>query len=501
MNQAQTPPIAPGQIIGERYRVGQLLGKGGMGIVCEATHVGLEVPVAIKFIRTDLKDNSEFVQRFLNEARRAAALKNEHVARVHDVGQLESGDLYLVMERLEGVGLDAYVRERGPLRQAEAVNLILQACEGLSEAHSVGVVHRDIKPENLFLARRSDGKRTLKILDFGISKQTADDAPSSLTNSERSLGSPWYMSPEQMIDTSSVDHRADIWSLGVVLFELLTGSRPFDGTSIPEICAGVLTVPAPALRQRRPEIDPVLEAIVERCLAKNPDGRPASVLALSADLKPFTSSSEGAAETIQSDAEKAFFSRGNNADDRPTPTSVVPPTPRSSPRRTLARGLGVLGILSTLTLAIWAFRGARSKTEELQPPPDPVLARNTPDAALDQNDKSDPLPSAQSVTVVPVPGTEGKAPQPGDTTDGANEANETSSTTRETPHAAPRPSQIAGEARKPRTGAAPVLTQEEIRRRKEQYDRWLREQGLQRLDEVVVPSASEAPRDQSGESP
>jgi serine/threonine protein kinase len=490
VNQAQSPPIAPGQIIGERYRVGPLLGKGGMGIVCEATHLGLEIPVAIKFIRTDLKDDSEFVQRFLNEARRAAALNNQHVARVHDVGQLPSGDLYLVMERLEGVGLDAHLRERGPLPQAEAVNLVLQACEGLSEAHAAGVVHRDIKPENLFLARRSDGKRTLKILDFGISKQTADDAPNGLTNSERSLGSPWYMSPEQMIDTSSVDHRADIWSLGVVLFELLTGSRPFEGTSIPEICAGVLTLPAPALRQRRPEIDPMLEAIVQSCLAKNPDQRPASVLALSADLEPFASLREVATETFHSDTEKAFFNRGSEVDDRPTPTSVAPPTSRWSRRMTLARGLGVLGILLTLALAIWAFGGARNENEKLTGPPDPALPRSTPRAALDEGSTPDPLPSAQAVTVVPLPATEGKSPQPGGPTDGSNEPNEAPSTTRETPHAA----QIPGEAQKPRVGAAPVLTQEEIRRRKEQYDRWLREQGLQRLDEVVVPAPSEAPR-------
>jgi serine/threonine protein kinase len=319
VNEAQLPPVVPGQVIGERYRVGTLIGRGGMGVVCAATHVGLDVPVAIKFIRTDLKDNSEFVQRFLNEARRAAVLKSEHVARVHDVGQLESGDLYLVMERLEGFSLDAHIREQSPLPQAVAVDFVLQACDGLSEAHAAGIVHRDIKPENLFLARRGDGKHTLKILDFGISKQTTD-APSSLTNSNHSLGSPWYMSPEQMVDTSSVDHRADIWSLGVVLFELLTGTRPFEGSSIPEVCAGVLTVPTPAPRERRPEIQPELEAIVLRCLAKNPDDRYANVSALGADLKPFAASADPAAHAINATAEEAFFSAHETsatARDRP----------------------------------------------------------------------------------------------------------------------------------------------------------------------------------------
>jgi eukaryotic-like serine/threonine-protein kinase len=463
-----------------------------MGVVCEATHVGLELPVAIKFIRTDLKDNAEFVQRFLNEARRAAALTNQHVARVHDVGQLESGDLYLVMERLEGVGLDVYIREQGPLQQAEAVDLVRQACEGLSEAHAAGIVHRDIKPENLFLAHRSDGKRTLKILDFGISKQTTSDAPSSLTNSERSLGSPWYMSPEQMIDTSSADHRADIWSLGVVLFELLTATRPFEGSSIPEVCAGVLTIPAPLLRERRPEVDPALEAIVQRCLTKNPDERHASVLLLSKDLEPFAASRDGAAASIDAGAEDAFFSNGNDVEDRSAPISFAPRSRKSTRRMTLARTLGVLGILASLALAIGAFSKTRSESREFQGPPDPPVAPNLPVAPtppvatgvpgvpVDQTDIPRPPASAPPVTVTPGPPAEPKSPPPREPEP-------------EPAVQAPSAARAPVAERRPPAQAAPVLTPEQIRRRKERYERWLREQGLQRLDEVVVPPPSEAP--------
>jgi serine/threonine protein kinase len=489
LNDTPTLPIAPGQVIGERYRLGQLLGEGGMGVVWEAVHLGLELPVAIKFIRTDLKDNSEFVQRFLNEARRAAALKNEHVARVHDVGQLESGDLYLVMERLEGVGLEAHLRERGPLSQADAVSLIREACEGLSEAHVAGIVHRDIKPENLFLAHRLDGKRTLKILDFGISKQTTDDAPTSLTNSERSLGSPWYMSPEQMIDTSSVDHRADIWSLGVVLFELLSGVRPFEGTSIPEICAGVLTAPPPALRSLRPDVDPALEAIVARCLAKNPDERPASVLELSRDLEPFAGSQDVPAATEDFEAEDAFFRSAEETNDQ-----------EASRRVTVARSLGVLGILVTVALAVGAFSRARSEPRGDQTVLDPALtptapaSPNGPSAPLDQGDAPPPPPSTPKVTVLPMPLTGDSLPEVSPPTASGNQRAMPPAASANLGATKPPPRAIAPGVT-PRAPAAtePALTQEEIRRRKQRYERWLREQGLQRVDEVVVPQPSDSP--------
>jgi serine/threonine protein kinase len=483
LNETPTLPIAPGQVIGERYRVGPLLGEGGMGVVCEATHLALELPVAIKFIRTDLKDNSEFVQRFLNEARRAAALKNEHIARVHDVGQLDSGDLYLVMERLEGVGLEAYIKEHAPLSQADAVSLIREACEGLSEAHAAGIVHRDIKPENLFLARRIDGKRTLKILDFGISKQTSGDAPTSLTNSERSLGSPWYMSPEQMIDTSSVDHRADIWSLGVVLFELLSGTRPFEGESIPEVCAGVLTAPAPALRERRRDVDPVLESIVARCLAKNPEERHASVLELSRDLEPFAWSRDAAAEAVNSGAEEAFFRTAEEATDRATPISLVPSTRKASRRVTLARSLGVLGILATVALAVKAFSGARGETGTGQPALEPAPAPGAPPPLPAQNDVQPPQPSAQPVTVLPVAPAVTPASQSSPATPNSNQPPTPPATpptveTTKTSPAAAAPFAI----RRPAAATESALTPEEIRRRKQRYERWLREQGLQRVE-------------------
>jgi serine/threonine-protein kinase len=240
-----------------------------------------------------MKNDAECVQRFLNEARRAAALRSERIARVHDVGQLDSGEPFLVMELLEGSDLGQHLEKHGPLAPAEAVAITQQICEGLAEAHALGVVHRDVKPANVFLARRADGQLGVKLLDFGISKQFTEPSLSSLTASDQSLGSPWYMSPEQMMDPSKVDQRSDIWSVGVVLFELLTAQRPFDGQNVPEVCAKVLTAPAPLLRELRADVDPDLEALVARCLEKQPNDRFDDVVELGTALQRFASEVSG----------------------------------------------------------------------------------------------------------------------------------------------------------------------------------------------------------------
>jgi serine/threonine-protein kinase len=283
---AAAPALEAGQIVGERYLVGEVLGGGGMGVVCAGTHVLLGTPVAIKVIHSELKDDSEVVQRFINEARAAAALKGEHIARVFDVGALDSGEPYLVMEQLEGMSLDLYLTGRGPLTRAEAIDIVLQVCEGLAEAHAAGLVHRDIKPANLFLVRRSDEQLAVKILDFGIAKRI-DRASPALTDPGKSLGSPWYMSPEQMLTPSSVDAHADVWSLGVLLFELLTGRLPFEGENVPHVCANVLAAPAPRPSLYRGDLGPELDAIVLRCLEKEPVRRFASVDELAQALQAF----------------------------------------------------------------------------------------------------------------------------------------------------------------------------------------------------------------------
>src|SRR5580692_1093404 len=217
-------PVSEGDLLAGKYRVERVLGAGGMGIVVAARHEQLDQMVAIKFVRDEALDNEEAVQRFLREARAAVKLKSEHVARVLDVGKLDSGAPYMVMEYLEGNDLGHILTEQGPMEAAAATDWILQACEAVAEAHAAGIVHRDLKPENLFLTNTVGGTQKIKVLDFGVSKSMggASGELSNLTRTRAMLGSPLYMAPEQMRSSRDVDARADIWALGVVLFQLLT---------------------------------------------------------------------------------------------------------------------------------------------------------------------------------------------------------------------------------------------------------------------------------------
>jgi eukaryotic-like serine/threonine-protein kinase len=290
INSLSQSGMEPGTILGGKYRVDGFLGAGGMGVVLSATNIDLDAPVAIKVVRDEFADNEEVVSRMVFEARSVARLRSAHVVRVLDVARLASGAPYIVMECLQGGDLATLLSERGALPIAEAVAYVLQACEGLAEAHALGIVHRDLKPENLFLAATPEGS-TLKILDFGISKDTARRGPRpSLTSAGRTVGSPFYMSPEQMRASPNVDRRADIWSLGAVLFELVTGKCPFQGQSMPVVCSKVLSQDPPPLRSLCEHAPDELDLIIRRCLEKNPDARYDNVTALAAALRDFASS-------------------------------------------------------------------------------------------------------------------------------------------------------------------------------------------------------------------
>ncbi|HTA88679.1 MAG TPA: serine/threonine-protein kinase [Polyangiaceae bacterium] len=268
-------PVPEGELLGGRYLVERIFAEGGMGIVCLGRHAQLEQPVAIKFLRHALAGKPSVVERFLNEGRALAALRSEHVVRVMDVGQLESGRPYLVMEHLEGVDLGALVDRQGPLSADTAVRYALQVCEPLAEAHALGIVHRDIKPENLFLWSGGPGKDIVKVLDFGLAKQFGGQRKLAMTGPQDSIGSPCYMSPEQITTPQSIDSRTDIWSLGVVLHHFLTDTLPFEGSSIIEVISHVLSAAPKSLHEARSQLDfdPELEAIVARCLEKKPEAR------------------------------------------------------------------------------------------------------------------------------------------------------------------------------------------------------------------------------------
>jgi eukaryotic-like serine/threonine-protein kinase len=281
--------IREGEILAGKYRIERILGAGGMGAVVAAHHLQLDSKVAIKFLLPDMLMSGEAVARFANEARRSVKISSDHVARVYDVGALENGAPYMVMEYLEGADLRALLRERGPLPLEDTVDFLLQAMEAIAEAHSLGIVHRDLKPANLYCIERPDGRLHVKVLDFGISKATDPVVGTNFVRTMTStlLGSPFYMSPEQMDASAEVDARTDVWALGVILFELLAARVPFEGATIPEISIRIATRPPAPLRDFRPDVPEALEAVVSTCLEKNRERRFGTVADLALALLPF----------------------------------------------------------------------------------------------------------------------------------------------------------------------------------------------------------------------
>ncbi len=280
-------PAQPGDVVAGKYVVRGVIGRGGVGVVVAADHKTLRCPVALKFLRPELAHEPDVVQRFLREAHAAARLRSEHVARVMDADSTESGAAYLVMELLEGRDFAALLRDQGPLPIPTAVDYVMQACHAVAEAHSLGIVHRDIKSANLFLTRRADGTPLVKVLDFGLSKAERSPSQATLTKDDHVMGSPHFMSPEQMRSSREADARSDIWSIGVVLYTLLAGRVPFEGTFLTEVCAAVLSGTSPALATLRPEAPADLVAVVDRCLRLEPENRFQSVAELVAALAPF----------------------------------------------------------------------------------------------------------------------------------------------------------------------------------------------------------------------
>jgi len=285
-------PLEVGDVLAKKYRLEGLVGEGGTGVVVAATHLQLQQRVAIKFLRTALASDEVRV-RFEREAEAIRRIQSEHVVLVLDVGTLDDGEPYMVQEYLEGMDLAKVLKEEGPLELEDAVDCMLQVCEALTDAHANGIVHRDLKPANLFLTRRDDGGPHIKVVDFGISK-ILDKAilgrgPREMTGAFEVLGSPRYMAPEQLRNSKAVDHRADLWSVGAVLFQLVTGRLAFDGDTNVTASLAVMTAEPHKLRQFAPHAPPELEAIVAKCLAKNPDERWQSARDLAAALSPFAS--------------------------------------------------------------------------------------------------------------------------------------------------------------------------------------------------------------------
>jgi serine/threonine protein kinase len=281
-------PVKPGDVLAQKYRVERVLGAGAMGVVVAATHLELGSRVALKFMLPMALSGAEAVDRFMKEARAAGQLSSQHVCRVTDVGRLENGAPYIVMEYLEGKDLHELLREQGPLPIAQACDFVIQVCDAMSEAHAAGIVHRDLKPQNLFVTRKRNGQNVVKVLDFGISKATTGAAGVfSQTHTAAILGSPAYMSPEQLRSSKSVDGRADLWALGVILYQLMLGRYPFEGEDFLGLAFNISSEPPLSPRTIRPEIPEPLEAVILRCLEKDRERRFASADDLAVALSPF----------------------------------------------------------------------------------------------------------------------------------------------------------------------------------------------------------------------
>ncbi|WP_437278191.1 serine/threonine-protein kinase [Sorangium sp. So ce375] len=280
----------PGEIVGAKYRIEHVIGRGGMGVVVAARHTTLKRHVALKFLLPKENRTAQNVARFLREAQAAAAITSQHVAHVIDVGTTEAGLPYFVMELLRGINLAELIEQRGPLSIEDAVGYVLEVCEPIAEAHALGIVHRDLKPSNIFLAEREDGSRQIKVIDFGISK-TLDASElgvdGKLTSTHMVLGSPPYMSPEHVRSARCVDARTDIWAIGVILYEMLTARRPFEAEAASAIFASIVADPPTPPRSHRADLPHELERVILSCLEKRPYLRPQTVADLAQALAPF----------------------------------------------------------------------------------------------------------------------------------------------------------------------------------------------------------------------
>ncbi|WP_438021711.1 serine/threonine-protein kinase [Sorangium sp. So ce233] len=369
--------VREGQVIAGKYRVERVIGAGGMGVVVAAIHLQLEERVAIKLLLPAAAHSRTLAERFVREARAAVKVKSEHVARVTDVGTLESGTPYMVMEYLSGSDLADALRAGGRMPPQAAVEYVLQACEALAEAHAAGIVHRDLKPANLFLTRRADGSPCVKVLDFGISKVAPSGSDPRITDTTAVMGSPLYMSPEQLKSSRDVDARTDIWSLGVILFELLAGEPPFDGATMPQLCVAIMQgVPRP-LAALRADVPPGLEAVILRCLEKTPERRFRDVGELAAALAPFASG------RARLSVERISGIARSSGPPRPAPTSggvaTSPTLASTSPTwsgtvvtRKRHVGLAVaLGAGVSLVAAVGAFAFLTGRARPGDAPADP----------------------------------------------------------------------------------------------------------------------------------
>jgi serine/threonine-protein kinase len=391
--------VFEGAVLAGKYRIGAVIGSGAMGTVVQARHLLLDEDVAIKFLFADRLKHKDAVQRFVKEAKAPLRIQSEHVVRVLDVAVLEGGVPYIVMEHLTGKDLASRLRWRGPLPVEEAVDFLLEGCEAISESHRIGIIHRDLKPANLFVLEREGASPILKVLDFGISKsvrlipETLDLEgtlqSAQITQDRAILGSPFYMSPEQMESARDVDARTDIWALGVTLFELVTGAPPFRGTSLVQVYATMASSRAGGWRQALSKHPPGLEAVIGKCLEWDRDRRYASADDLARALAPF-----GSKHSAQAPRRIARIPRASDSNAGVESASL----PRFGAGRSAGRNLIGAVLAGFVGSAIFLFVG-RPKTVVVEDHPPAMSVSAAASAALPRQASA----ADMAATEVPAP--------------------------------------------------------------------------------------------------
>ncbi len=406
--------LPPGTVLCNKYEIVRMLGRGGMGVVAQAKHLRMNRDVALKILLPAFRDQPEVVARFEREARAASQLANPHVTRVLDVDTLPDGSPFMVMEMLRGRDLGQILAAHGKLPYREAVGYVLEACAGMVDAHRAGVVHRDLKPNNLFVDTQGS-RPVLKILDFGISK-IIGDVNASMTQTSTTFGTPLYMSPEQVRSMKHVDGRTDVWSLGVVLYELLAGEPPFHGPSATAILAAIIADKPVSISTHRPDVPPPLADAIMRALEKDVSARYRDVESFAAAIAPFGPSGDGVA-FVPSHAALDAAAQGSSVGltseqgvalrtaERPEapPTTSQTSAGGARPLASIAIGMGIAVVIGTVVLITAARKRppAAAIAEGSQKPAPTATA--TSDGPVVAPAETAPLPSAPREKTAPAP--------------------------------------------------------------------------------------------------
>ncbi|MEM1413993.1 MAG: serine/threonine-protein kinase [Myxococcota bacterium] len=409
MEAAAAPPTLPepGALVADKYVIDRLIGRGGMGAVYSVTHQLTRKPFALKWMVPQLAGDKEAMGRFVREAQATCAIDHPNVVEVFDVGT--SGEaMYLVMELLTGEPLSARI-ERGPMQPKELIELLGPAMHGLAQAHATGIVHRDLKPENIFVCEARPGMPEMaKVLDFGISK-VGGPQDMRLTATNTAMGTPYYMAPEQLRDASNVDARADIYAMGCVLYEALSGRQPIDADSFAHLVIKVATEDPEPILQVRPDIPPAFGKVVDRCLAKDPADRPQSMDELMTEMSRALGWDHERWVKTGVGSRMRIISKPPPPMPRPVEHDEDPPTLPSS-----GRG-GVIALVVVLLLAVVGGIVAMSggDDEDAVPPPAAVVTPEPlPEPAAPVGEAAAPAPEPAPVAGATPPEVEPEAVDP-----------------------------------------------------------------------------------------